>query len=122
MKRQMLAAAIWLAGSSAILIAGATLLCPNSQCRMPWIDTALLALLNDWRSIGLDTFFAAITWLGSLSILLPLAVLIAWAQSLAPHQSSCWLEFRTSTCRYIFRLTLFSESSQRSAASWLRGN
>ena len=81
MKRQMLAAAIWLAGSAAILIAGATFLCPNSQCRMPWIDTALLALLNDWRSIGLDTFFAAITWLGSLSTLLPLAVLIAWAQS-----------------------------------------
>jgi undecaprenyl-diphosphatase len=62
-------------------MAGATLICPNSQCRMPWIDAALLAWMNDWRSIGLDTFFAAITWLGSLWILLPLAVLIAWAQS-----------------------------------------
>jgi undecaprenyl-diphosphatase len=81
MNKHMLVAAIWLAGSAAILFAGATLLCPYGQCRMPWIDAALLAWMNDWRSIELDTFFAAITWLGSLWVLLPLAVLIAWAQS-----------------------------------------
>jgi undecaprenyl-diphosphatase len=81
MNKHMRAAAIWLAGSVVILMAGATLLCPSSQCRMPWIDAALLALFNDWRSIGLDTFFATITWLGSLWILIPLAVLIGWAQS-----------------------------------------
>lgn len=81
MNKHMLAAVIWLAGSVAILIAGATLLCPYGQCRMPWIDAALLAWMNDWRSIELDTFFAAMTWLGSLWVLLPLAVLIAWTQS-----------------------------------------
>ena len=81
MNKHMRAAAIWLAGSAVILMAGATLLCPNGQCRMQSIDAALLALFNDWRSNGLDTFFATITWLGSLWILLPLAVLIAWAQA-----------------------------------------
>jgi undecaprenyl-diphosphatase len=81
MNKHMRAAAIWLAGSAAILMAGATLICPNGQCRMPWIDAALLAWMNDWRFIGLDTFFAAITWLGSLLVLLPLSILIAWAQS-----------------------------------------
>jgi undecaprenyl-diphosphatase len=81
MNKHMLAAAIWLAGSAAILMAGATLLCPHGQCHMPWIDTALLAWMNDWRSIGLDTLFATITWLGSLWVLLPLSILIAWVQS-----------------------------------------
>jgi undecaprenyl-diphosphatase len=81
MNKNMRAAATWLAGSVVILMVGATLICPNGLCRMPWIDAALLALLNDWRTIGRDTFFATITWLGSLWILLPLAVLIAWAQS-----------------------------------------
>ena len=47
MNKHMRAAAIWLAGSAAILMAGATLICPNGQCRMPWIDAALLAWMND---------------------------------------------------------------------------
>lgn len=81
MNKHMLTAAIWLTGSAAVLFAGATLLCPNGQCILPCIDKSLLALINDWRSVGLDTFFTTVTWLGSLLILLPLAVLIAWAQS-----------------------------------------
>ena len=81
MARRILAAAAWLVGSAAILIAAATLLCPGGRCRLPQIDTAGLALANGWRTNGLDTFFSAITWFGSLWVLLPLAFLIAWTQS-----------------------------------------
>lgn len=77
----MLAAVAWLAGSATILIAGATLLCPRGLCQPPLIDTAGLALLNGWQENRLDAFFSNITRLGSLWILLPLAVLIAWIQS-----------------------------------------
>lgn len=81
MARQIFAAAAWLVGSATILIAAATLLCPSGRCRLPQIDTSGLALVNGWRSNGLDTFFSTMTWLGSLWVLLPLAVLIAWTQS-----------------------------------------
>lgn len=81
MARRILAAAAWFVGSAAILIAAATLLCPGGRCRLPQIDTSGLALVNGWRSNGLDTFFSTITWFGSLWFLFPLAVLIAWTQS-----------------------------------------
>ena len=57
---------------------------------MTQFDTAGLALVNGWRTNGLDIFFSTITWFGSLATLLPLAVLIAWNQS---RRSS----FRAST-------------------------
>lgn len=78
--RQIAVAAGWLTGSAGILMMGATLVCTGSQCRVPWFDRAVLVVLNDWRSNELDTFFAAITWLGSLWILVPLAILIAWRE------------------------------------------
>lgn len=82
MAGRILTAAAWLVGSAAILIAAATtLICPSGRCRLPQIDTAGLALVNGWRSNGLDTFFSTMTWLGSLWVLLPLAALIAWTQS-----------------------------------------
>lgn len=81
MAGRILAAAAWLIGSAASLVAAATLLCPGGRCRLPQIDTSGLALVNGWRSNGLDTFFSTITWFGSLWVLFPLAVLIAWTQS-----------------------------------------
>ncbi|HEX5676292.1 MAG TPA: hypothetical protein VFX83_12965, partial [Azonexus sp.] len=78
---RMLAPVAWLAGSAAILTGGAALVCAGGPCRVPWIDAAGLALLNAWRTSGLDIFFATITWIGSLWVLLPLAVLMAWRES-----------------------------------------
>ena len=81
MKQRELLPLAWLASGVAILIGGATLVCANGTCRALTIDLAGLALLNAWRTSGLDTFFAAITWFGSLSILLPVALLVAWRAS-----------------------------------------
>lgn len=41
-------------------------------------DYAGLALVDAARAPWLDSFFLAITWLGSLAVLLPLAVLVWW--------------------------------------------
>ena len=78
---RMLPPVAWLAGSAAILTGGAALVCAGGPCRVPWIDAAGLALLNAWKTSGLDIFFATITWIGSLWVLLPLAVLMAWRES-----------------------------------------
>lgn len=77
---QIAVAVAWLAGSAGILMIGATLVCTGSQCSVPPFDTVVLGLLNDWKSNGLDTFFAAITWLGSLWVLMPIAALTAWKE------------------------------------------
>jgi len=81
MARRMLFPVAWLAGAGGILIGGATLVCAGGTCRVPRIDAAGLALLNAWRTSGLDLFFASITWFGSLWVLLPLAALMAWRES-----------------------------------------
>lgn len=50
---------------------------------LPW-DTASLVALDAARTPWLDSFFLAITWLGSLWVLLPLSLLIAvlvWQQA-----------------------------------------
>ncbi len=41
-------------------------------------DHAGLAIAHALRSPWLDSFFLAITWLGSLAVLLPLAILLWW--------------------------------------------
>lgn len=43
---------------------------------MPW-DHQILLFAATYRSEGLDCFFRGVTWLGSLYVLAPLAVLIA---------------------------------------------
>jgi membrane-associated phospholipid phosphatase len=74
-------AAAWLAASAGVLILGARLLCPADVCTVPGIDGAGLAWLHAARTPVLDLFFAGITWLGSLWLLLPLALVVAWQQS-----------------------------------------
>ena len=59
-------------------------------------DFAGLAMADAARAPWLDSFFLAITWLGSLAVLLPLALLVWWQQgdrkagvvALAPSSSS----------------------------------
>jgi undecaprenyl-diphosphatase len=41
-------------------------------------EAALLAAFADWRAPPLDTLFLAVTWLGSLWLLLPLVLGAAW--------------------------------------------
>lgn len=63
----------------AVLAAGAAAVCPAGVCGAGEWDRAGLALANGLRSEGLDTLMRAITWLGSLLVLLPL-VLLAGAE------------------------------------------
>ena len=63
--------------SLAVLKFGALLLCPELHCRVPAFDSDTLIALHAWRSPALDGLFAALTWAGSLYVLLPLAVLTA---------------------------------------------
>ena len=67
--------------SLAILAAGAWLVCPQGQCATTAIDHAGLGLAHDLRSARLDRWMPALTWLGSLAVLLPvtaLAALVLW--------------------------------------------
>jgi undecaprenyl-diphosphatase len=81
MAQRLLVPVAWLAGSAVVLAGGAAMACAGGACRVPWIDTAGLGLANQWRTGGLDAFFAAVTWLGSLWVLVPLAVLVAWRET-----------------------------------------
>ncbi len=67
--------------SLTILAAGAWLVCPQGQCATTAIDHAGLALAHDLRGARLDHWMPALTWLGSLAVLLPvtaLAALVLW--------------------------------------------
>lgn len=44
---------------------------------VPAFDAAALAFAHAWRQPALDAVFAAITWLGSLAVLLPLTIAVA---------------------------------------------
>lgn len=57
---------------------GASVVCPPAGCQILGIDRTLLDLMNDWQRPSLDALFAMITWLGSLYVLLPLALLLGW--------------------------------------------
>jgi len=76
-QRAMLAVALGV-GAVAALIAGGWLVCPAGACRTPGVDAAGLAALHDWRDHRLAPAVVAVTWLGSLFVLLPGALLLAW--------------------------------------------
>ncbi len=75
-----LALAILLPWSLALLVlaAGARWVCPDGGCAVPAFDRAGLALAGGWRDPALYAGMAAVTWLGSLFVLLPLAAWAAW--------------------------------------------
>ncbi len=77
LRRAMLAVALGV-GALAVLAAGGWLVCPAGACRTPGVDAAGLAALQDWRDHGLAPAVVAVTWLGSLIVLLPGALLLAW--------------------------------------------
>lgn len=56
----------------AVLAVGGAWVCPGGLCEPTGLDRAGLALANAWRGAPADRFFAAVTWLGSLWVLVPL--------------------------------------------------
>lgn len=61
-----------------VLAAGAHWVCPDGACVVTAFDRAGLALVGGWRDPALDWAMTAVTWLGSLFLLLPLAAWLAW--------------------------------------------
>jgi len=76
--RRALLALVLGGGAVAALAAGASLVCPGNACGVPAVDTAGLARLNAWADTRLDPAFAALTWLGSIGVLIPAALLLTW--------------------------------------------
>lgn len=60
-----------------MLAIGAVLVCPGGACGLTTLDHWGLSLAKDLRSGPLDRAMAAVTWLGSLFVLAPLAGLAA---------------------------------------------
>ncbi|MEW5891603.1 MAG: phosphatase PAP2 family protein [Pseudomonadota bacterium] len=61
-----------------VLAAGAHWVCPGGTCVITAFDHAGLALAENWRPPGLAAAMTAITWLGSLFLLVPLTAWLAW--------------------------------------------
>lgn len=58
----------------AILPAGGLWLCPQGACRIPALDVATASAVGHGLPPDLATLLAGLTWLGSLAVLLPLAL------------------------------------------------
>ncbi len=67
---------LWTA-SLAILAVGAWIICPHGQCTLTAFDRGGLVLAHGMRSALLDRWMLALTWLGSLAVVLPLTALVA---------------------------------------------
>jgi membrane-associated phospholipid phosphatase len=63
------AAALWLGGIA---------VCPGGACHVLEFDRWVLGALHAVQQPELDTFFRAATWLGSISVLFPAALALAW--------------------------------------------
>ena len=84
MKQASPIAAMALAIAALLMLAsGALLVCPERPCAVPALDAAGLAALDARRTGWLDRGFMIVTWLGSLYVLLPAALLLAWRASRA---------------------------------------
>jgi undecaprenyl-diphosphatase len=76
--RRTVLAGLLAAGAVAALAAGSRLVCAGDACDAPAADAAGLAALHAWADHRLDPAVAALTWLGSIAVLLPLAALLTW--------------------------------------------
>jgi len=57
---------------------GAGVVCPNGSCRALELDRQLLGALNALQRPWLDAILTPATWLGSIAVLLPFALALAW--------------------------------------------
>ncbi len=79
-RRQLLRGAalgLWIIGGL-VLWGGAGLLCAEGSCREPALGRQILDSLDALRQPWLDVLMSAATWLGSIAVLLPCALLLAW--------------------------------------------
>lgn len=66
----------WVA-AACVLGAGAATLCANGDCAIPPLDARGLNGLHALQQPALTAFFSAITWLGSIAVLLPAALALS---------------------------------------------
>lgn len=71
------AAICWSLGGLAFWL-GARFVCPDGSCRALDLDRRVLGSLDALRQPWLDAVMTAVTWLGSIMVLLPLALALAW--------------------------------------------
>lgn len=71
-------AAFCLAIPALLLGLGAGWVCPGGACRTTELDRQVLTAFHSLRGAELDIFFEGITWLGSLAVLAPACVFLAW--------------------------------------------
>lgn len=71
------AALFWSIAALSLWI-GAGVVCPNGTCRVLDLDRHLLGALNALQRPWLDAILTSVTWLGSIAVLLPLALGLAW--------------------------------------------
>lgn len=57
---------------------GAGVVCPSGACRVLELDRQLLGALNALQRPWLDAILMSATWLGSIIVLLPAALALAW--------------------------------------------
>ena len=81
------AGAAALLAMAVLLGAGAWLVSPRGAAVVLAVDVLGLGAVNSLRATGVDRAFIGITWLGSLYVLMPVALLVAWRSSAAS-----WLE------------------------------
>jgi membrane-associated phospholipid phosphatase len=82
------AALAW--GAGTLLFAWGWWVVCAGTCRVPRVDSAILALLDQQRAPLLDAVFSAITWLGSIYVLLPITVLLAWRFIRRGRERDAW--------------------------------
>ena len=71
------AALFWSIAALSLWI-GAGVVCPNGSCQVLELDRQLLGALNTLQRPWLDAVLTAATWLGSIALLLPIALGLAW--------------------------------------------
>jgi undecaprenyl-diphosphatase len=74
-EKSLLATLAYWTSAAAVLIVGAWMVCPFGECAMNALDRAGLEFAHDLRTPMLDAAMHAITWGGSLWLLLPLTAL-----------------------------------------------
>jgi len=71
------AVAFWSMGGLALWL-GAKAVCPDGTCQALEFDRQVLASLHALQTPWLDALLTAATWLGSIVVLLPLSLALAW--------------------------------------------
>lgn len=69
----------WLLGAVTLGLLALWVSCSGSTCDVPSLDRIGLRFFHQLHAPILDRFMLAITWFGSLKLLLPLAIVLAWS-------------------------------------------